>query len=348
MRWQDFTVGPGYAASGTANGLVFHASIDNTLRAYDVDALLAPPLPGLPNANPALLVRPIAGPGSSAPAIVGDTVYIGSGTSTSDACQKPSDDPLSEVAFEACRAAFDDALGTTGAIHAFRLPAAVQPSAGRLYSPQGNKLDVYDLALPLPVRQNAIENESNDPVRGYDINAQVYSFPDGKHILVGEDTYQSDGFIQGWGVFDTTNGHQVGKLIADYGSVGLPDQYGCVIETDGAGSASRKNASSGLRPPAHPQRSIGHRRRVVAELEALDAADRAVELWLGADARLEHLREVASQLDQRRLQRRALAPRDADLEVERGLWVDAVAQHVAAQPRDLERRGELGEAVQRA
>ena len=57
------------------------------------------------------------------PAIVGDTIYIGSGTSSSDACRKPANDPLSEVAFQTCIDAFNQTLGTTGAIHALRLLA---------------------------------------------------------------------------------------------------------------------------------------------------------------------------------------------------------------------------------
>lgn len=124
IRWQDFSAGPSYGASGIANGLVFHAALDNTLRAWSVDSLLPPLLPGLPPPNVTLLARPLAGPGSSGPVIVGDTVYVGSGTSSSDACAKPSNDPLSEVFFQACLDAFDEVLGSTGAIHAFRLPAA--------------------------------------------------------------------------------------------------------------------------------------------------------------------------------------------------------------------------------
>ena len=56
-----------------------------------------------------------AGPISSAPAIVGDHVFIGSGTASSDLCAK--DLPGSE----ACFLAFDETLGATGGVHAFRL-----------------------------------------------------------------------------------------------------------------------------------------------------------------------------------------------------------------------------------
>jgi polyvinyl alcohol dehydrogenase (cytochrome) len=111
IAWQDFTASPSYAPTGTANGLVFHGALDNTLRAYDAATGLI------------VYATALQGPISSGPAIVGDSVYIGSGTSSSDACRKPADDPLSEVAFQACIDAFNSTLGTTGAVHALRLVA---------------------------------------------------------------------------------------------------------------------------------------------------------------------------------------------------------------------------------
>jgi hypothetical protein len=47
--------------------------------------------------------------------VVGDTVFVGAGTSTSDLCAK--DRPGSEL----CFLAFDTALGQQGGVHAFRL-----------------------------------------------------------------------------------------------------------------------------------------------------------------------------------------------------------------------------------
>jgi outer membrane protein assembly factor BamB len=61
-------------------------------------------------------VTPVIGPASSAPAVVGDSVYIGSGTASSDVCAKDTP-PLSEL----CFAALDATLGTVGGIHAFKL-----------------------------------------------------------------------------------------------------------------------------------------------------------------------------------------------------------------------------------
>lgn len=110
ILWQDFTVGPSYAASATVNGVVFHGALDNLLRGYDAAS------------GTILFSMPLQGPISSGPAIVGDSLYVGSGTSSSDLCAKPGDDPLSVVIFDLCLQLFEESLGATGAVHAFRLP----------------------------------------------------------------------------------------------------------------------------------------------------------------------------------------------------------------------------------
>lgn len=94
---------PSYAASATVNGVAFAGALDNLFKAYDVET------------GAILWTAPLLGPISSGPAIVGDTVYVGSGTSSSDLCAK--DAPGSE----ACFALFDAVLGSLGGVHAFRL-----------------------------------------------------------------------------------------------------------------------------------------------------------------------------------------------------------------------------------
>jgi outer membrane protein assembly factor BamB len=103
IRWYGVQA-PTYAATSVINGLAFSAGLDSLLRAYDT--------------NTGLLrwVTPVLGPASSAPAIVGDSVYIGSGTASSDVCAKDTP-PVSEL----CFAALDATLGTVGGIHAFEL-----------------------------------------------------------------------------------------------------------------------------------------------------------------------------------------------------------------------------------
>ena len=210
IRWRGAQA-PSYSASAVANGLVFQGALDGVLRAYDANN-------GIP-----MWAAPLAGPISSAAAIVGDSLYIGSGTSSSDACAKDTP-PFSE----ACMTAFDATLGTTGGIHGFRLliaPDATGPNV-QLFSGQSNQLDSYDLSRDPPVWSTWMANHSNG---GRDLNAQICTISD-KYILLGEDSDQSKGIPNGWGIFDIKSKLEVGKLIADYGDVEQAEQYGCVIE----------------------------------------------------------------------------------------------------------------------
>lgn len=106
-------VGPSYGASGGVNGVVFNAALDNLLKAYDAST------------GQLLWTSPLAGPGSSGPAVSGDMVFIGSGTSSSDLCAK--DRPGDEL----CLLLLDTAVGTLGGVHAFRLllPGDTSPEA---------------------------------------------------------------------------------------------------------------------------------------------------------------------------------------------------------------------------
>ncbi len=202
---------PSYAGSAVVNGVVFHAALDGVFRALDAES-------GLP-----LWAAPIAGPGSSSPAIVGDTVYVGSGTSSSDLCAK--DLPGSD----ACLAAFDSVLGRTGGVHAFRAAAedAADGPRERLVNGQGNQLDEYDLSVDPPRWSTWMRNAEHG---GKDLNAQICTLEKGKYILLGEDTGQPNP-PPGWGIFDLKSKREVGKLTATYGKTPQPEQYGCAIET---------------------------------------------------------------------------------------------------------------------
>lgn len=105
IRWQS-AAGPVYAASAGVNDIVFSAALDGVFKAYDAET------------GAVLWASPLLAPGSSGPAVVGDMVFVGSGTSSSDACAKEL--PGSEY----CITAFDTVLGSTGGVQAFRLPAA--------------------------------------------------------------------------------------------------------------------------------------------------------------------------------------------------------------------------------
>jgi polyvinyl alcohol dehydrogenase (cytochrome) len=209
VAWRGIQA-PAYGAPAVVNGVVFHAALDNVFRAMDADT------------GRLVWSAPLAGPSSSGPAVVGDTVYVGSGTSSSDACEKDA------PGGDACAAFFDEALGRTGGVHAFRL-AAPQAATGprlRLLNGQGNQLDAYDLSRDPPTSSVFIPNADHG---GRDINAQICQFE--KHyVLVGEDTGQLKA-PPGWGIFDLRTRHEVGKLVADYATVRQPEQYGCHVET---------------------------------------------------------------------------------------------------------------------
>ena len=87
------------------NGVVFAGALDDVLRARDAAT------------GRVLWSAPLLGPISSGPAIVGDSVYVGAGTSSSDACAK--DAPGSEW----CFFFFEQGLGKGAGIHAFELAA---------------------------------------------------------------------------------------------------------------------------------------------------------------------------------------------------------------------------------
>ena len=95
---------------------------------------------------------------------------------------------------------------------------------------------MYDLSEPFPERRRFIPNAADG---GRDLNAQICPFPDGRHILLGEDSNQTAGVPQGWGVIDITTRVQVGKLVATYGPTPQPENYGCAIEDDGHGRVTR-------------------------------------------------------------------------------------------------------------
>lgn len=102
VRWQAPVV-PTYGASAVSNDVAFAGALDGILRAFHTDT------------GAILWASPTLGPISSGPVVVGDMVFVGSGTSTSDLCAK--EDPWSP----ACFLVFDTILGQQGGVHAFRL-----------------------------------------------------------------------------------------------------------------------------------------------------------------------------------------------------------------------------------
>jgi hypothetical protein len=109
-----------------------------------------------------------------------------------------------------------------------------------VFNAQGNNLDAYEAEPPF-TDQRVITARADDP-EGLDINGQICFFPDGsKRFIAGEDTGQSEGMSQGWGVFQLTGDRvgnfeatQVGKLVPTYqGSLDNAEPYGCGFLSDG-------------------------------------------------------------------------------------------------------------------
>jgi len=114
------------------------------------------------------------------------------------------------------------------------------PGGYVVFNGQGNNLDAYE-PIPPFTTQRVITNAEDDP-SGLDINAQICFFPDGSgRFIAGEDTGQSEGDLQGWGIFELDGGKvgefsatQVAKLVPTYqGSSDNAENYGCGLLSDG-------------------------------------------------------------------------------------------------------------------
>lgn len=97
----------------------------------------------------------------------------------------------------------------------------------KLFSPQANQLDVYDLengesTVLIPAEQNTV-------------NGEVCLLPGGDgSFLLGEDTRQEDGERQGWGIFES-DGTFVRKILEPE-TPNEPDQiepFGCAFDSEG-------------------------------------------------------------------------------------------------------------------
>jgi hypothetical protein len=107
-----------------------------------------------------------------------------------------------------------------------------------VFNGQGNDLDAYAPTPPFK-HQTVYTTREKDP-KGFDINAQICFFGDGRTFIAGEDTGQPDP-IQGWGIFrlrgnkvGSLKARQIGKLQPTYqGSSDNAENYGCGVLSDG-------------------------------------------------------------------------------------------------------------------
>jgi len=215
ILWRSAVARPQFGAPTYANGLVFVPStVGFSLQVYDAN-------------NGTLLVdRPVNGAPSSSPSVVGDTVFIGTGTTI---------DPLPSQAQQ-------------HGLHAFSIPAApVVPGVGLLLSPQNNDLNAYDLtaALPSTTQTTPIHHHASEPIGpGHDTNGQGCQITQGDgsvRWVFGEDNNQDlpgQETSQGWGLYVPVGGAagewvMTGKVRPPYnedpGHEHQPDNPGCAF-----------------------------------------------------------------------------------------------------------------------
>jgi outer membrane protein assembly factor BamB len=146
ILWRSPVARPSFGAPTYANGIVFVPStVGLSLQAYDA------------NTGTLLVDRPVNGAPASSPTIVGNTVFIGTGTTAEGI----------------------PATGQQHGLHAFSIPAdPVVPGVGLLLSPQANELDAYDLSAAAPTTTrttpiHAHDHEATPHPVGNDTNGQV-------------------------------------------------------------------------------------------------------------------------------------------------------------------------------
>ena len=132
-------------------------------------------------------------------------------------------------------------------------PRQGPPSGGQelVFNGEADRLNIYDSTTG--EKRTLIENDTGDPERGLNINAEICFVPDGVPwkpageiwFIAGEDTEQNSepGVIkQGWGLFRLTGdtlatlqATEVGKLVPDsfVTTLSNPENYGCGVLPDG-------------------------------------------------------------------------------------------------------------------
>lgn len=209
-----------------ANGLVFVPSNSGqAIEAFDADT------------GAMLWHHYVLGAPASAPAVVGDSIYAGSGT------RAPDSQPESVL------------YKPLGGVFAFELAdSSFEPARGVLFNLQANQLDLYDLTAPVPAQSrttpiHAHVHSSVPPDNtGYDVNGQVCRFfqHDGSvRYAMGEDHDQDIGGPQGWGIFAPTGSNpmrgpwtMVDKVVPVFNFTSpkndhQPENTGCIVSADG-------------------------------------------------------------------------------------------------------------------
>jgi outer membrane protein assembly factor BamB len=237
ILWRSAVARPSFGAPTYANGIVFvPGTVSFSLQAYNA------------NDGTLLAAQPLTGAPSSSPTIVGDAIFIGTGTSI---------DPLPSQSQQ-------------HGLHAFSIPAApIVPGQGILLAPQANELDAYDLAAALPTttRTTPIHAHDHAAGTGHDTNGQncAITQADGSvRYVAGHDNDQDldpgvdghpSGLFQGWALHAPTGGvvgewTMTDKLVPTYNFTDPPNDHlpttpGCAF-SEGQRSRHRRTTCSVL------------------------------------------------------------------------------------------------------
>jgi outer membrane protein assembly factor BamB len=229
ILWRSAVARPSFGAPTYANGVVFVPStVGFALEAYDA------------NTGTLIALQLLTGAPSSSPTIVGDAIFIGTGTSI---------DPL-------------PGQSQQHGLHAFSIPAApIAAGQGILLAPQNNQLDAYDLAAALPTttRTTPIHAHDHEAGTGHDTNGQncrITQADGSVRYVAGHDNDQDldpgvdghpSGLYQGWALHAPTGGvagewTMTDKLVPTYNfsdppNDHLPDNTGCAVSERGPGTA---------------------------------------------------------------------------------------------------------------
>lgn len=200
VLWSQEEAAPFFGPASAVPGVVFMGGVDNALRAFDADT------------GEVLVKLPLGELAFSQAVVVEGEVFVGSGFGAAAATRSE------EAAERAERAAGVWAFCIAGR-------AGCAPWE-KLYSPQDNQLDVYDLVtgdvtVLIPAERNTV-------------NGQTCLLPDGSgSFLLGEDTGQT-AERAGWGIF-SPEGTLLRKIPEPLSpeEAEQPEPFGCGFDDQG-------------------------------------------------------------------------------------------------------------------
>ena len=202
VLWSE-DAAPFYGPTSAVPGVVFMGGVDNRLRGFDADT------------GEILVSLRLGELAFSQAVIVDGEVFVGSGFGAQSATS------IEEAAERGLRRA---------GVWAFCIAGAPGCETERLYAPQDNRLDIYDIVNGRVTGQVTVLI----PADRNTVNGQACLLPDGSgNFLMGEDTGQPDIRV-GWGVFspDGTLVQKIEEPVSP-GEAEQPDPFGCGFDSEG-------------------------------------------------------------------------------------------------------------------